>query len=31
MSDTNISGVCESKFSEIGDIFEDAVESGFDT
>ena len=31
MSDTNISGVCESKFSEIGDIFEDAVECGFDT
>ena len=31
MSDTNISGVCESEFSEIGDIFEDAVESGFDT
>jgi CubicO group peptidase (beta-lactamase class C family) len=31
MSEVNITGVCDPKFSEIQDIFEDAVSSGFDT
>ncbi len=31
MSEVIVTGVCDPAFSEIQDIFEDAVSSGFDT
>lgn len=31
MSESNVAGVCHPKFSEIKEIFEEAIESGFDT
>ena len=31
MSKVQVTGICDPEFSEIRDIFEEAVESGFDT
>ena len=31
MSEINVTGECDPKFSEIQDIFQEAVSSGFDT
>ena len=31
MTNANVSGTCDAKFTEIKDIFEEALTSGFDT